>query len=110
MGDVRQIYRGRVVRLTVEDVALPNGHQLALEIIRHPGAAAIVALDDDGAVTLLRQYRHAVGGYLWEVPAGTLDEDPVERPTRNIWAGSRAIWEVPAANLPSFEEEAPRSP
>ncbi len=86
MGDVRQIYRGRVVRLTVEDVALPNGHQLALEIIRHPGAAAIVALDDDGAVTLLRQYRHAVGGYLWEVPAGTLDEgeDPAACAAREL--------------------------
>ena len=45
---------------------------------RHPGASAIVALDGAGAVTLLRQYRHAVGSYLWEIPAGKLD--PGEQP------------------------------
>lgn len=73
MSSPRDIYRGRVVHLTVEDATLPNGHQVPLEIVRHPGAAAIVALDEHGAVTLIRQYRHAVGGYLWEVPAGKLD-------------------------------------
>jgi len=78
MGGVRDIYRGRVVHLTAEDVELPNGHRVELEIVRHPGAAAIVALDATGAVTLLRQYRHAVGGHLWEVPAGKLD--PGEAP------------------------------
>ena len=41
--------------------------------MRHPGAAAVAAIDDAGGVTLLRQYRHAAGGYLWEVPAGKLD-------------------------------------
>jgi ADP-ribose pyrophosphatase len=78
MTAVRDIYRGSLVHLTVEDVTLPNGHAMSLEIVRHPGAAAIVALDGDGNVTLLRQYRHAVGGYLWEVPAGKLD--PGETP------------------------------
>lgn len=47
-------------------------------------------------------------GKAYIVPAGTLDEDPVERPTRNIWMGTRAAWEVPAASLPEFEEEPPR--
>lgn len=73
MSAVRDIYRGRIVHLTTEDVELPNGHRIELEIVRHPGAAAVAALDDDGHVTLLRQYRHAVGDYLWEVPAGKLD-------------------------------------
>jgi ADP-ribose pyrophosphatase len=73
VGEIRDIYRGRVVHLTSEDVTLPNGHRMELEIVRHPGAAAVAALDSDRAVTLLRQYRHAVGGYLWEVPAGKLD-------------------------------------
>jgi ADP-ribose pyrophosphatase len=73
VGAIRDIYRGRIVHLTVEDVHLPNGHRLELEIVRHLGAAAVVPLDHDGGVTLLRQYRHAVGDYLWEVPAGTLD-------------------------------------
>jgi ADP-ribose pyrophosphatase len=73
MSAARTIYRGRVVHLTAEDVELPNGHCMELEIVRHPGAAAVAALDAEGKVTLLRQYRHAVGGWLWEVPAGKLD-------------------------------------
>ncbi len=75
----RDIYRGRIVHLTIEEVTLPNGHVTPLEIVRHPGAAAVVTLDDDGCVVLLRQYRHAAGGYLWEVPAGKLD--PGESPS-----------------------------
>jgi len=78
MPNVRDIHRGRIVHLTEETVDLPNGHRVELEIVRHPGASAVAALDDAGAVTLLRQYRHAVGGYLWEVPAGKLD--PGEAP------------------------------
>lgn len=73
MSRVRDIHRGSVVHLTIEDVTLPNGHTMPLEIVRHPGASAVAAIDADGAVTLLRQYRHAIGGYLWEVPAGKLD-------------------------------------
>ena len=75
---VREIYRGRVVKLDVETVTLPNGATVELEIIRHPGAAAVVPLKDDGAVFLIRQYRHATGGYIYEIPAGKLD--PGEEP------------------------------
>jgi len=78
MPNVRDIYRGRIVHLTEEAVELPNGHRVKLEIVRHPGASAVAALDDGGAVTLIRQYRYAAGGYLWEVPAGKLD--PGEAP------------------------------
>jgi ADP-ribose pyrophosphatase len=74
----RDVYRGRIVHLTVEDVTLPNGHVTTLEIVRHPGAAAVATFDEQGRVTLIRQYRHAAGGYLWEVPAGKLD--PGETP------------------------------
>jgi ADP-ribose pyrophosphatase len=56
---------------------LPNGHVADLEIVRHPGAAAVVAEDRLGRLCLLRQYRHAAGGWLWEVPAGKLDDDEV---------------------------------
>jgi len=74
----REIYRGRVVNLVVDTVTLPNGITLDLEVIRHPGAAAVVPLTDSGAVLLIRQYRHAAGGYIYEIPAGKLDpgEDP----------------------------------
>ena len=81
--DSRRIYTGRVVRLDVDTVRFPDGSTGQLELIRHPGAAAIVpcASDPPGAdptILLIRQYRYATGGELWEIPAGTLDpgEDP----------------------------------
>ena len=69
----RRIYSGRVVTLDVAEVRLPNGHVATLEIVGHPGGAAVVAVNAAGEVCLLRQYRHAAGGWLWEVPAGKLD-------------------------------------
>jgi ADP-ribose pyrophosphatase len=72
------IYRGRVVNLSVLDVRLPNGGQAKRELIEHPGAVAIVALDDADHVLLVRQYRLAAARVMLEIPAGTLkpDEDP----------------------------------
>jgi ADP-ribose pyrophosphatase len=67
------IYQGRIVDLGLEEVVLPNGAQVELEVIRHRGAAAIVPLHDDRSVTLIHQFRHAAGGMIWEVPAGVLD-------------------------------------
>ncbi len=67
------LFQGRVIELGLERVGLPNGQQVELEIVRHPGGAAAVALDDHGRVCLLHQYRHAAGGWLWELPAGKLD-------------------------------------
>ena len=75
---VREIHRGRVLHLVVETVTLPNGHRMDLEVVRHPGASAIVALTDADEVLLVRQYRHAVGGFIYEVPAGKLDGEPPE--------------------------------
>ena len=74
----KNIYRGRVVNLDLETVKLPNGATVELEIIHHPGAAAIVPMKDEETVLLIRQYRHAAGGYILEIPAGTLrpGEDP----------------------------------
>jgi ADP-ribose pyrophosphatase len=69
------VYEGRVITVTKDTVAMPGGGDSLREVVRHPGAVAIVALDDAGDVVLLRQYRHPVGGYLWEVPAGLRDED-----------------------------------
>ncbi|HEY9158626.1 NUDIX hydrolase [Candidatus Binatus sp.] len=61
-----------VVDFGVENATLPGGVQVDLAVIRHPGASAIVALDSDPDlnVAMLRQYRHAIGGWMWEVPAG----------------------------------------
>ena len=67
-----------MVHLFVETVTLPNGYTTTLEVIHHPGAAAVVPFLPDGNVLLIRQYRHAAGGYLLEIPAGKLD--PGEAP------------------------------
>jgi ADP-ribose pyrophosphatase len=70
---ITPVHRGRVFRLVTENITLSNGVSVDIDVIRHPGAAAIVALLDRKTVLLLRQYRHAVGGWIWEIPAGTLD-------------------------------------
>jgi ADP-ribose pyrophosphatase len=67
------IRKGRVFDLFTENVTLPNGVAMEMEIIRHPGAAAVVPVMEDRSVILLKQYRHAVGGFIWEIPAGTID-------------------------------------
>ncbi|HPB75658.1 MAG TPA: hypothetical protein PLY96_10455, partial [Chromatiaceae bacterium] len=59
------LFQGRIIHLTQEQVRLPNGHEAELEIVHHPGGAAVVALDAEDRVCLLRQYRHATGGWLW---------------------------------------------
>lgn len=70
---ITEIYQGRVLRFTVEEVRLPNNHVATLEMVHHPGGAAVVALDDDHRICLVRQYRHAVRDYIWEIPAGKID-------------------------------------
>jgi 8-oxo-dGTP pyrophosphatase MutT (NUDIX family) len=86
MVDVRHVFTGRVIEVNVERVELPNGSVAELEIIRHPGGAAVVALDTDDRICLLRQFRHAVGGWVWELPAGKIDnrEPPLETARREL--------------------------
>lgn len=67
------IYEGRVVRLALLDVQLPDGKLAKRELVRHPGAAAIVALDSAQNLLLVRQFRIAAGQVLLEIPAGTLE-------------------------------------
>ena len=74
----RRVYQGRTVDFWLEQAQLPNGNTVELEIIHHPGAAAVVAIDDEERVALVRQFRHAAGGFIWELPAGKLD--PGEKP------------------------------
>jgi 8-oxo-dGTP pyrophosphatase MutT (NUDIX family) len=81
------VYEGRVITLVRDTVAMPGGGDSVREVVRHPGAVAVVALSDAGEVVLLRQYRHPVGGYLWELPAGLRDADgepPLETAKREL--------------------------
>jgi 8-oxo-dGTP pyrophosphatase MutT (NUDIX family) len=91
--DGRSIYRGRVITLDVVPVTLPNGHQFELEVVGHPGGAAVVALNERDEVCLVRQYRHVASDWLWELPAGKLDAGtPLDNARRELAeeAGIRA--------------------
>ncbi|MGY1835835.1 NUDIX domain-containing protein [Blastococcus sp. SYSU DS0510] len=81
------VYEGRVISLVKDTVAMPGGGDSVREVVHHPGAVAVVALTDADEVVLLRQYRHPVGGYLWELPAGLRDADgepPLETAKREL--------------------------
>ncbi len=82
----RQIYTGKVVTLNIDTVTLPNGVTVDLETIRHPGASAVVPMKEDGRVVLIRQFRHAAGGFIYEIPAGKLNpgEDPLSCAAREL--------------------------
>jgi ADP-ribose pyrophosphatase len=78
----KDIYSGRVIQVSVDTVDLPNGRRVPLEIVRHPGGAAAVAIDAGNRVCLLRQFRHAAGGFIHELPAGKLE--PGEPPAATV--------------------------
>jgi ADP-ribose pyrophosphatase len=87
----RELYTGKIFRLERDTVRFPDGTVAEMDIIRHPGASAIVPFmnDPDGEdpqLLLLRQYRYAAGGYIYEVPAGRLDgdESPADCATREL--------------------------
>lgn len=87
----RRAYTGRILNLDIDTVRFPDGSEGELEIIRHPGAAAVVPLASepsgpDPVVLMIRQYRYAAGGALWEIPAGRLDqgETPAECAQREL--------------------------
>jgi ADP-ribose pyrophosphatase len=82
----RNIYRGRVVQLDVDRIVEPSGMEVEREIVRHPGAAVLLPLTDDGRVVLIRQFRYAAGETMLEVPAGTIDpgETPEETAEREL--------------------------
>jgi ADP-ribose pyrophosphatase len=74
MSERREL-RGAQLTMVSEPVELPNGRRTVLDLVRHPGASAVVPFLDDGRVLLIRQYRYAAGGEILEVPAGKLDAD-----------------------------------
>ncbi|MBI3964755.1 MAG: NUDIX hydrolase [Chloroflexi bacterium] len=73
------VHTGRTIRLRIDSVRLSNGLEITRDVVEHPGAVAVVPLTENGDVLLVRQYRHAVGRVLLEIPAGTRrrGEDPL---------------------------------
>jgi ADP-ribose pyrophosphatase len=81
-----KVFEGRLISVRKDTVRLPNGCTSTREVVVHPGAVAIVPMLEDGRVILVKQYRHAVGKILMEIPAGTLhpDETPEECALREL--------------------------
>ncbi len=83
---LKNVFKGRVIEVNVEKVELPNRAVADLEIIHHPGGAAVVAVNERREICLLRQFRHAANGWLWELPAGKIDnrEPPLQTAQREL--------------------------
>jgi len=84
--DGDEVYSGKVLRLEVDRVRMPDGGESVREVVRHRGAAVVLPILDDGRVVLVRQFRYPVGEALLELPAGTLEpgEDPVACAAREL--------------------------
>lgn len=82
----RTVYEGKIIRVNVDEVTLPNGLSATREVVRHPGAVAILAEDAERRVLLVRQFRYAAEQELWELPAGKLEpgEDPALAAQREL--------------------------
>jgi len=98
--EIRKVFDGRVFTVQVETITLPKGGELKAEIIRHPGSVVLVPVTAAGEIVLVRQYRHAVGRRLWELPAGSLKpgEDPLVAARREC---QEEIGMIPAALEPA---------
>jgi ADP-ribose pyrophosphatase len=81
---IRKAFEGRIFSVNIESIALPHGRNLEVEIVRHPGSVVLIPVTDSGEIVLVRQYRHAIGRWAWELPAGSLKpgEDPAAAAVR----------------------------
>jgi len=92
--------KGAFVVLRTDEVRMPDGKVARRDVVEHPGAVAVVALDDAGRVLLIRQYRHPAGHLLWEIPAGLRDvpgepsRGTAERELREETGYAARIWHV----------------
>ena len=68
------VYRGKIINVRRDEVAFPNGKESTREIVEHRGAVAVAAVDEEGCIYLVRQFRYAFGEELLEIPAGKLEE------------------------------------
>lgn len=102
----KPVHQGKALTLNLETATFPDGEKAELEIVRHPGGAGAVALDAEQRICLIRQFRHAADGWLWEIPAGRIDhaESPLNTARRELQeeAGLQAQhWDELGSVLPS---------
>ncbi len=81
------IYKGKVIQLELEQVELPDGKQSTRELVRHPGAVAVIATTEEGKIILVEQYRKALEKSIVEIPAGKMEkgEDPKQTAWRELY-------------------------
>lgn len=108
----KQVWEGHIFKVRVDEVEMPDGQILEREVIKHAGAVGVVPITADGRVILVKQYRHAIGGYLWEIPAGKRDrvEAPTECAKRELKEEAGAeytdLWELAEFNnSPGYSSE-----
>jgi ADP-ribose pyrophosphatase len=79
-------FQGKIISVETAEVALPNGTSMQIEAVHHPGGAAVVAVDENNQICLLKQYRPVFDAWLWELPAGKIDdhEPPLETARREL--------------------------
>jgi ADP-ribose diphosphatase len=107
------VYRSKSFSFMVEDVWLPNGRRTEMALVRHPGSTAIVPFLDEDTILLLRQYRHPIGKFIYEIPSGTMDPgetDPLACAKRELEeeTGYRAGEFISMGHtyiLPSYSDE-----
>lgn len=101
----RRVFEGRIVSLSQETARLPNGKRMEIDVVHHPGGAAVVAIDKKNRVCLLRQYRPVFDEWIWELPAGKLDhgEPPLITAQRELIeeAGVTAVNWIPLGGIVS---------
>ena len=92
MLESKEIFNGRVIRVTLDKVQLEDGTTSTREVVHHHGGACVLPVDADGNVTMVRQFRYALGEELWELPAGKLEkgEDPFEAAKRELGSARAA--------------------
>jgi len=75
----RQVWRGRIFGVDADVVRLPGGHEVRMEVVRHRGSVVLLPMPDASHVVLVRQYRYAIDRWIWELPAGSLEEGEAPR-------------------------------
>ena len=107
-----RVFEGKLLKVDREEVLLPGGKRAVLETIRHPGAAAVLPFLPGERVVLIRQFRHAAGGFILEVPAGKLDpgEPPRDCALREVeeetgWRAGRLVELGSILTTPGFTDE-----
>lgn len=81
--DMKTVFSGKIVSVRVDRAVTSDDRQVVREVVVHPGAVAILAVDDVGRIALIKQFRYPTGEILWEIPAGKIDED------EDPWAAAR---------------------